>query len=229
MPAPSRLRRPNRPRLKAPGSDKPAPAAKPAAPPTIEAKVWSLDDGHERAALSGHNGVVVALEFSHDGKTLATTSRAGVVKLWDTRTFQAKVAPVGRQGGVDLVQFSADGKTLVGANAAGLVTLWDVATGKARANFQHPGGMNMVVLSPDGKTLATGGSRVGSRGVDEGRPGRGPDLGARHRTTAGGPARARRPGHAPGIHPRRQDPRRGDRGRDRHALGRRRDGSPSPL
>ena len=170
VPFPGRLHRPDpRPRRReAQGTTRgtrpqPAQAAAPAAPPTVEAKVWSLDDGHERAALSGHNGAVVALEFSRDGKTLATTSRAGVVKLWDTRTFQVTVVPAGRQGGVDLVQFSSDGKTLVGANAAGLVTLWDVKTGKARANFQHPGGMNMVVLSPDGKTLATGGSRVGSR------------------------------------------------------------------
>ena len=132
----------------------------PSAPPTVEAKVWSLDNGHERATLTGHNGAVVALEFSPDGKTLATTSRAGVVKLWDTRTFQVKLVPIGRQASVDLVQFSADGKTLVGANAAGLVTLWDVETGNARADFQHPGGMNMIVLSPDGKILATGGSRV---------------------------------------------------------------------
>ena len=106
------------------------------APPPVEAKVWSLDDGHERATLSGHNGEVVALDFSHDGKILATTSRAGVVKLWDTATFKPATTLTGRQGGVDLVLFSADDKTLVGANAAGLVTLWDVGSGKATRELQ---------------------------------------------------------------------------------------------
>src|SRR5205823_5835213 len=91
--------------------------APPAGPPPIEAKVWSLEDGRERATLSGHNGEVVALDFSPDGKVLATTSRAGVVKLWGTAAFKEKATLTGRQGGVDLVVFSADGKTLVGASA----------------------------------------------------------------------------------------------------------------
>jgi WD40 repeat protein len=146
---------------------KPGRQAAPTGPPPVEARIWSLDDGRERATLSGHNGEVVALEFSADGKALATTSRAGVVKLWDTATFKLKQTPTGRQGGVDLVQFSPDGKTLIEASAAGLVTLCDVETGKTRATFTHFGGMNAIVLSPDGQTLATAGGRVAaaSRGV----------------------------------------------------------------
>jgi WD40 repeat protein len=132
-------------------------------PPAVEAKVWSLDDGHERATLSGHNGEVVALDFSRDGKRLASTSRAGVVKLWDTTTFNPATTLTGRQGGIDLVFFSPDNKTLVGASAAGLVTLWDVGSGKARSSFSHFGGMNTIILAPDGKTLATGGGRAANR------------------------------------------------------------------
>ena len=130
--------------------------------------VWSLEDGKERAKLSGHNGDVVAVDFSPDGKFLASGSagRSGVVKLWDSTTFQLINTPSGREGGVDLVGFSPDGKTLIGANAAGLVTLWDVPSGKARATFNHPGGMNQIVISHDGKTLATGGGKVG-RGAEQ--------------------------------------------------------------
>ena len=74
------------------------PAAQPA-PPPVEAKVWSLGDGQERATLSGHNGEVVALDFSKDGKLLAATSRAGVVKLWDTATFKPATHSHGPPGG----------------------------------------------------------------------------------------------------------------------------------
>jgi WD40 repeat protein len=129
----------------------------------IEVKVWKLSDGRERAALSGHDGAVVALDFSPDGKLLATCSRAGKVRLWETATFKPAGLPSGRQGGVDLVKFLADGKTLMGANAAGLITLWDITTGNARATLNHFGGMNMVVPSADGKILATGGGRMAAR------------------------------------------------------------------
>jgi WD40 repeat protein len=162
--------KPQAPRVGAPPQA--APPAAQAAPPPVEAKVWSLGDGHERATLSGHNGEVVALDFGKDGKLLASTSRAGVVKLWDTATFKPVSTLTDRQGGVDLVLFSADNKTLIGASAAGLVTLWDVGSGKVRASFSHFGGMNTIVLAPDGKTLATGGGRVVNRA--DASPGAGP-------------------------------------------------------
>ena len=78
---------------------KPAQPAAPA-PPAVEAKVWNLDNGREVASLSGHNGDVVALQFSPHGKNLATTSRAGVVKLWSTADYKRSGAQgtPGRRG-----------------------------------------------------------------------------------------------------------------------------------
>ena len=109
-----------------------------------------------------HEGTVVSIDFGPNGKILATASnnRKGVVKLWDTKTFQLMSTPTGRQGELDLVGFSPDGKTLIGANATGLVTLWDIPSGKPRATFNHLNGMNQIVISRDSKTLATGGGRI---------------------------------------------------------------------
>jgi WD40 repeat protein len=119
----------------------------------------SGDDGPDR------KGVVVAVAFSPDGKTLAVgkTLAAGP-QLWDVSTRKARPPLKGLDPNtpwmINSVSFSPDGKTL----AAGL-RLWDLPTGKARPPLQgldpdERGMVNAVVFSPDGKTLAAGGGKV---------------------------------------------------------------------
>ncbi len=152
----------------APAREVPPPENKPDEPAqriSDEVKFWDLDSGEGRGiinakATKGGTDRVVALAYTRDGKTLATTSMQGVVRTWDADSLEPKADLESREKRADIVQFSPDGKTLMGADASGLVTLWDFETGKIRASFTHDGGMNQVFFSPDGRFIATAGGNV---------------------------------------------------------------------
>lgn len=114
--------------------------------------------------LEGHEGHVVGLAFSRDGKLLASSGTENEIKLWDvdsgqqTRTLRGVAAPV-----TD-VAFAVDGKSLSLAVQDG-VTFWELTSGNVKRsvllpddfapsaeNFLARGG----ILSTDGKLLLAG-------------------------------------------------------------------------
>ncbi|MCZ6691413.1 MAG: WD40 repeat domain-containing protein [Planctomycetota bacterium] len=108
-----------------------------------------------------HTDYVAALDFSPDGRFIATGSADGTVKLWSLK----KKAPV-RQfsdratGPVQSIGFSGNGKLLAAGGQAGGVVVWKVESGKRlrklslpTANKDAPPHIKSVALSQDGKTL----------------------------------------------------------------------------
>jgi WD40 repeat protein len=87
--------------------------------------LWHSASWQPYAALAGHTGLITALSFSADGRTLATASRDRTVRLWDLETRQEILSLKGHRGEVTSVAFSADGKTLVSGGAAGEVIIWE--------------------------------------------------------------------------------------------------------
>jgi WD40 repeat protein len=57
-----------------------------------EIRLWDAATGHERGSLTGHHGPVRALDFSSDGKLLASGSADKTVMIWDVAKFEQPLA-----------------------------------------------------------------------------------------------------------------------------------------
>ena len=133
-------------------------------------KVWEVASRRLVRRLDGHTNYCVSLDFSKDGRLLASGSRDGTAIIWSTETWKAvktlhnpdvgtEPGESGLNGMVEDVSFSPDAKTLALGSREGSVQLWDVATGRPLAILKgHSSAVQGVAFSPDGRTLASGGA-----------------------------------------------------------------------
>lgn len=107
---------------------------------------------------------VTALDFSGDGKLLATgggaPSRGGELKLWDVVSGKlVREFTEAHSDTVFAVEFSADNKLIASCAADKFVKVFDVATGKFVKSFEgHTHHVLGVSWMSDGRTLASSGA-----------------------------------------------------------------------
>ncbi|MEA5571307.1 serine/threonine-protein kinase [Calothrix sp. UHCC 0171] len=105
--------------------------------------------------LKGHSGGVFSVAISPDGKTLASGSNDGTIKLWNIKTGEQIRSLRDHFGVVWSVAISQDGKTLASGSNDGTIKLWNIETGEQTRIFTgHSKAVFSVVISPGTKFLS---------------------------------------------------------------------------
>jgi WD40 repeat protein/tRNA A-37 threonylcarbamoyl transferase component Bud32 len=145
--------------------------------------LWRVTDGTIQAELKGHQAKLNLVHFAPDGRSIATRSTDGAVKVWDAVTGKERFTAVageppkgpkppperpstapkplitleftpGRRQ--HPVAFAPDGKTLAFGSDEKTIVVCDAVTGKARQVLEgHAGLLHALAFTPDGQTLAS--------------------------------------------------------------------------
>lgn len=116
----------------------------------LEQAVYGADEFNH---LSGHQGIVLGVDFSPDGQWIVSSSIDRTVKLWKRDGTLVRTIP--HTATINSVRFSPDSRLIVAAGIDGTIRLWTL-DGKLLTIFKgHKSAVWRVAFSPDGKAIAS--------------------------------------------------------------------------
>src|SRR5262249_13941391 len=119
-----------------------------------EVLVWDLDSGKKGLSHKAHDGPVLGVAFTPDGRLLASGGGT-TVKVWDAQTGPLRDTCRGHTTTVPGVAVSPDGTLLGSVSTDCSVRLWETATGQPKRTWKARHRLTGVAFSPDGKMIAS--------------------------------------------------------------------------
>ncbi len=109
--------------------------------------------------LPGHKQTISQVQFSPDGKLIASASWDKTIKLWDAKNGDYLATLKHHQGGINSVAFSPNSKLLVAASEDKTISIWQINNRQPKLLHTltgHDDSVKNVTISPDGKLIASG-------------------------------------------------------------------------
>ncbi|GIW80674.1 MAG: hypothetical protein KatS3mg105_2481 [Gemmatales bacterium] len=119
--------------------------------------IVDMEQGRVEKTLRGHTNIVNSVDFSDDGKLLATCSSDKTALIFDTQTWRLLHTLEGHAKEVRDVRFAPDGKHLATASFDKTARIWSVENGKMLHELVgHADACVAVTWSFSSKLLVTG-------------------------------------------------------------------------
>lgn len=118
--------------------------------------VWNLVSGFRTYLPTTHKDKILTIAISPDSKWIATGSKDGTIKLYESSFHSEMMTFNGHTDDVNSLAFSPDSKFLLSGSKDKNVILWDVVRNiDIKWYTGHKESVNMVAFSPNGRLIAS--------------------------------------------------------------------------
>jgi WD40 repeat protein len=118
-------------------------------------RIFDSLTGKKLNVFKGDANWVQVLRFSPDGKTIASGTIEGDVKLWNLATKKNIKTLKGHLSEITSLEFSPDGQMIATGSFDSTITIWNILTGQEIKTFDaRSGALWRVHFSPDGRAIA---------------------------------------------------------------------------